>query len=431
MPATSFATWAQFLDAETRTPVVGSRVFLNDRPAGVTDAAGKVWVTGESGTVRVKVLAGDVSQLNVVLTIPLGGFFPVPLVVLTPAAAQRALTFNTTPGGVLITLYAPADVDRTTPLDVVHCNGDGVGTTGRTFASGITLVAVAHKDEYQDQDASVAIVAGKDAYAIAGPTKTDNGSQEGTTPETLKGTDPTPSTAVFTSGVDQALVESASPYTYEWLFPNAEDGKYFTTTQARMYIGNLFIDELNTVQFAYQGNRIPIYGYCSEDMDAVGTGKRLVQGQLLINFISEGYLYTVLNEYQRVMSAEQVQKDARAQRAADFAAKAQILESETARTVLGEAARGRLKAELATLAANDAQVVDDAKVILTNRTSLRTARNAITLKVPFKIVMNLTGGGRTVTRTLEDCVLTSNEQIYDQSGQTLLDAYGFIARRLV
>jgi len=36
--------------------------------------------------------------------------------------------------------------------------------------------------------------------------------------------------------VTAPLVESASPYTYEWVFPNSEDGKYFTTTQARMYV---------------------------------------------------------------------------------------------------------------------------------------------------------------------------------------------------
>jgi hypothetical protein len=40
----------------------------------------------------------------------------------------------------------------------------------------------------------------------------------------------------------------------------------------------------------------------------------------------------------------------------------------------------------------------------------------------------LTGARRTVQRVLSNCVLISNEQVYDQSGQTMLDCYGFIGR---
>jgi hypothetical protein len=51
-------------------------------------------------------------------------------------------------------------------------------------------------------------------------------------------------------------------------------------------------------------------------------------------------------------------------------------------------------------------------------------------KVPFDIVLELEGGGRTVTRRISNCVLTSNEQIFGDNDSPLIDSYGFIARSL-
>ena len=42
-------------------------------------------------------------------------------------------------------------------------------------------------------------------------------------------------------------------------------------------------------------NLIPKFGYCSSKFDDVANGKSLVQGQLVINFVSPGYLLGALN----------------------------------------------------------------------------------------------------------------------------------------
>jgi len=86
--------------------------------------------------------------------------------------------------------------------------------------------------------------------------------------------------------------------------------------KAQLYIGNLFIDELNSLQFTYQGNRFPMFGYCSRSADAFGTGRLLVQGQLAINFVTEGYLYTVLKEFSKI-NTQPVQLQQQARRRAD------------------------------------------------------------------------------------------------------------------
>jgi len=56
--------------------------------------------------------------------------------------------------------------------------------------------------------------------------------------------------------------------------------------------------------------------------------------------------------------------------------------------------------------------------------------NALAMDIPFDIVIKYQGGGRTITRMLEQCHLISNEQVNDQSGTPILDTYGFVARRL-
>jgi hypothetical protein len=55
---------------------------------------------------------------------------------------------------------------------------------------------------------------------------------------------------------------------------------------ARMYIGNVFVDELDSVQFVLQDNKIPVYPYLGRYFAAIGQGRSLVQGQIAINFIS-------------------------------------------------------------------------------------------------------------------------------------------------
>jgi len=116
------------------------------------------------------------------------------------------------------------------------------------------------------------------------PTASSNAVQQPPAPGSA-----TPAAANAQNTPGGIVIPSLAP-SYEWIYPNSTDGKYFTATQAQMYIGNLFIDELVNLQFAYQGNRIPMFGYCSRSADAFGTGRLLVQGQIAINFVTEGYL---------------------------------------------------------------------------------------------------------------------------------------------
>lgn len=75
------------------------------------------------------------------------------------------------------------------------------------------------------------------------------------------------------------------------------DLEYFSGAQMTMYIGDVLIDEVTSLQVSVQQQKRPIFGYASQLFDKVATGTVLVEGQFTINFKESGYLSTVLERY--------------------------------------------------------------------------------------------------------------------------------------
>jgi len=192
-----------------------------------------------------------------------------------------------------------------------------------------------------------------------------------------------------------------------------------------MYIGNVFIDELNSFQFTLQGNKIPVFGYSSSRMDALGTGKSLVQGQLTINFISEGYLYSVLNNFAS-MSAAPTPPDEQA--AVNLASQYTLLAS-SGSSPAAKAQMTTIKQQLRQLVANNSNL--PSVISSAAQSATVTGTNPVYSTVPFDIVFQFEGGGRTITRRIKKCVLTSNEMILGDSDSPVLEAYSFISREVI
>lgn len=226
----------------------------------------------------------------------------------------------------------------------------------------------------------------------------------------------------------------------EFIAPNTGTGTYFTMTQARMYIGDLFIDELNSCQFALQDNKIPIYGYASRFWDAKAQGKSLVQGQFTINFISEGYMVKTLENYKTKIiqsdSPVDPQKAANQQRLLSLIDKLQNPDPNWTPDQFTSAVNEvkNLAAALGADAVNaaSAQIRVDRQNQLNSILGLAGTdyANAIYSDIEFDMILQYTGAGRTITRRLEKCTIISNESIMDHSGTPILESYGFIARRL-
>lgn len=73
--------------------------------------------------------------------------------------------------------------------------------------------------------------------------------------------------------------------------------EYFSGAQVSLYIGDIWVDEVTTLDYSVMQNRTPIYGYASTLYDDVTEGHVLVQGTFTINFKEAGYLWLILNRY--------------------------------------------------------------------------------------------------------------------------------------
>ena len=78
------------------------------------------------------------------------------------------------------------------------------------------------------------------------------------------------------------------------------DQEYFSGTQATIYIGDVWVDEVTSFAFQVTQAKAPLYGYASQLFDAVSRGPRLVRGQFTINFKEAGYLWLVLERYKSI-----------------------------------------------------------------------------------------------------------------------------------
>jgi hypothetical protein len=142
----------------------------------------------------------------------------------------------------------------------------------------------------------------------------------------------------------------------------------------------------------------------SEEEGSSGQGRSLVQGQIAINFISEGYLYAVLDNYQGSATSSNPQQDELNQLVA--------AQSNPGQTVLGvtmptdPTVQARIQALTASLGPSGLDTAKNyaKKVQLGTIATTASFPNAVYQGGPFDIELDFTAGGRTVVRRLESCL---------------------------
>jgi len=94
---------------------------------------------------------------------------------------------------------------------------------------------------------------------------------------------------------------------------------YFSGIDAKVFFGDVWVDDVVTIQYSVSQNKIPIYGYASQLYDAVARGTVIVNGSLTIAFKEMGYL----NMVQRLIETQrQGSRNALEQTIRDYAEKA-------------------------------------------------------------------------------------------------------------
>lgn len=410
-------------------PISGASIFINGGSPVSTSELGSASITLSTGSNQIQVTAPNFQTYNA----SINASSPPDHIVLSAnpnGSGNQILTLVSSPPASTLQIASEGGL----------LGSDGTYTTQNAFAPGsypVTLTSPAG----QTSTTNITVVSGQTTYQLTPVATTDSGS--GSSLQTVAtdgssaaaptssqpGTVATSNAAQSSPSVGTGIVQGtgSSVPDYEFINPLGNFGRYFTATQARMYIGNLFIEELAGCQFVLQGNKVPIYGYASEAFDAIGTGKYLVQGQIMVHFISEGYLYTVLNEYKKTTGTS---NSTSVQAFQNLMATQQQLQASNSSDPTVQKQIASIQKQRQQLLASDPTLASSFKrTTLTNSTTV-VGPNAVYRNTPFDLVLELEGGGRTVTRKIFNCVLTSNEQIYGDSDTPLLDSYSFIGRRL-
>lgn len=84
--------------------------------------------------------------------------------------------------------------------------------------------------------------------------------------------------------------------------------RYFSAVEARIYFGDVYVDEIQYIDFSVAQNTIPIMGYNSYVTDVFAQGSRIIQGSFRINFTKASYLYEVINNLSNVSSGATLSK---------------------------------------------------------------------------------------------------------------------------
>lgn len=222
--------------------------------------------------------------------------------------------------------------------------------------------------------------------------------------------------------------------------------QYFTGTQASMWIGDIWVEEVFGISFSATQNLVPIFGYASSFFDAIGRGKSLVQGSFEINFVDEGYLYYILHKRnsQRAAGTQEFNKSQYiltgtppvsdhevVQRIDDLMqSKEQIL---TAKEY--QEASVSVLDKLYTLNVNEVDKVIkelDIRRKVGAEAGLRNNKKSVIYDViPFSIqgIFGNPDFTEEVTeKRIENCFLVSNEMILAQDDQPIKERYSFIAQ---
>ena len=76
--------------------------------------------------------------------------------------------------------------------------------------------------------------------------------------------------------------------------PYSTTFSYYSGSQITVWFGNILIDDINSIQWARTQNKMPIYGYASQNFDAIANGAVLIQGQFTINFRQQNYMSYIM-----------------------------------------------------------------------------------------------------------------------------------------
>jgi hypothetical protein len=216
--------------------------------------------------------------------------------------------------------------------------------------------------------------------------------------------------------------------------------EYYSGQDVRIYLGDIWVDEIVDLRFQLMENTAPIFGYASYTWDAVAKGNRQIQGTFRINFKESYYLHSILNQLDYKMSKS---KDT------TMGGKQVSLQNITADHLLSTIESVYSEAEFDKLATQFEQSLwSQSAPQMQSRTNSRgdqsffapedskanLAKNGFSILLTYGPYTQTYSPGNanekvaTTARSIVGVHLTGVSQVIDGSGQPVYEDYSFIAR---
>lgn len=436
-----FLVSIKIYNISTNAPIVGANVFIDGQ--NHTEVSSTVLTSDSNGLLVASLLNAGNRQVQITAS----GFQSSTSIV-TVDSSVSLLAANLTSTSLNIGLTPTATASTSVILQfnpaiegVNWALTDGITTKGSGVTNSLGNTSIVSVD-----NGTYIVTANFTGYIDVSTSITANGQTDPFIIPIIAIADGNTASTIPTISIPSAIVSSVTstpPSNSEFIYPNSEYDKYFTTAAARIYIGNMFIDELVTLQSALQDNALPIYGYASRFADAYGQGRSLVQGQFTINFVTEGYLYTILNEYNKFISSKALSTPAgdtltnivglvnSRNALGNAASNNRNFESDLGGTVQDSIDSFNSQIDTLTTGLSASQISTLNTMLNAPITPPNEYINAVYQDILFDIRIEL--GNKTTgvqrTRKIEACKLIANEQVYSQDGSVLMDSYSFLARR--
>lgn len=75
---------------------------------------------------------------------------------------------------------------------------------------------------------------------------------------------------------------------------------HYSGSQIGIWFGNIYLDDINSIQWTRQQSKRPLYGYASQNFDAVAKGTVLIAGSFTTNFRQSGYITFCMKAIQKM-----------------------------------------------------------------------------------------------------------------------------------
>jgi hypothetical protein len=199
--------------------------------------------------------------------------------------------------------------------------------------------------------------------------------------------------------------------------------RYFSGSQASLYIGDVWVDEITSYSFTLQHDRSPVYGYGSQHWDFMPRGTIIIMGEFTINFKEPNYLWIILERYKRFKLAGSKRTKSESDALNDLEKKLQVrpesFESDTRRS-LESFFRAQVK---------DVKSIQEAVRINAEGQLLQGKQKELMNHTSFNMVLGYgASGADSIGERINDIQIMQKTKTLQSDGRPITETYSFIAR---